>query len=30
MFWLDVAFGAFILAIVLAIVTIIASGWRSE
>jgi hypothetical protein len=30
MFWLDVALGAFILAILLAIVAIIASAWRSE
>jgi hypothetical protein len=30
MFWLDVALVAFILAILLAIVAIIASHWRSE
>jgi hypothetical protein len=30
MFWLDVALGAFILAVLLAIVAVIVSRWRDE
>jgi hypothetical protein len=30
MLWLDIALGAFILAILFAVVTVIASHWRSE